>query len=249
MFSDCTSSFAYICLSSPRTLWRYSVLWLLFLFMKRVSKGRSVLKSSGIEDFFWSPGKQSHWHCLSASLVWARRQKYYLLPGYHHLYFHFLQRGGMRRYVCLCLLASTAVQMVCAVGCLSFPIIIFQYWSEIGKDTDYPISHTASHAQWDIVRKSVSFLLQPSIEFELLGYPTLRCVCSSITLSTSPIGAGRKSAAERRYSVQEMRLQAGKSKRKTGFVVMLWAYQSTRRVGHIWESTMFQTLFLQHVTA
>lgn len=55
------------------------------------------------------------------------------------------------------------------------------------------------------------------------------------------MGADTKSAAECRYSLQELWQHAGKPRRKTGFVVMLWLYQSSRRdVGkHCAPDTVF----------
>lgn len=49
------------------------------------------------------------------------------------------------------------------------------------------------------------------------------------------MGPETQNTAEYRYSLQELQLQAEKSKRKTGLVVMLWLHQSGRRVGQIWE--------------
>lgn len=76
-------------------------------------------------------------------------------------------------------------------------------------------SPTCFPGQRDIARESISFLLQPSTGFELLGYNTLWCVCSSIPGCPSPLRA-----AGCRFGCRRCGYRQG-NQRRADFVVLL----------------------------
>lgn len=87
----------------PWTLWRYCVLWLLSLFAKHISKGRWVLKSSGIDDFFWSPGKQTCWHWVPHLFEPDSKSITCFLAviTFTSIFLSQVEQGGM--FACICL--------------------------------------------------------------------------------------------------------------------------------------------------
>lgn len=168
MFSDCTSSFAYICLSSA--LDTLKILCLVATVPLHETHLKGEISSKKLRDpwLFLKLRKTKPLAVFERLAHLSQTAKILPASWLPSPLLLFSSAGGMKRYVCLHLLASTAVQTVCAVGCLSFPIIVFQCWTKIGKNIDCPISHTASHAQWDIVNL---FLASAILWIWALGVP------------------------------------------------------------------------------